>query len=115
MAAPVDPHVSSIVDDDDDEDERDHDEAPKKPRFDWDKICAYRTFKVVRIKDRNLGFLYWGIVTLVILYIIIFALCIEGKHQYQEPGIGTVITKFKGKAFFKDPSGATKVYDEADL
>lgn len=110
MAAPVDPHVSSIVDDDDDEDERDHDEAPKKPRFDWDKICAYRTFKVVRIKDRNLGFLYWGIVTLVILYIIIFALCIEGKHQYQEPGIGTVITKFKGKAFFQG-----KAYDEADL
>lgn len=110
MASSNDPRESRFTDEDEHEDEKDSNKAKKGPKFDWDRICAYRTFKVVRIKDRNLGFLYWGIVTLVILYIIIFALCIEGKHQYQEPGIGTVITRFKGKAFFNN-----KVYDEADL
>merc|ERR550534_165786 len=55
--------------------------------------------------------LYWFIVTLVIMYIVIFALTIEGKHQVQEPGLGTVITKFHGKAFDKQ----NRAYDEADL
>lgn len=90
-------------------DEEPEQTAPKKP-IEWDRICAYKTFKVVRIKDRNLGVLYWSIVMCVILYIIIGALGMEGKHQYQEPGIGTVITRFHGKAFF-----GKKVYDEADL
>merc|ERR1719159_1333213 len=54
--------------------------------------------------------LYWAIVTLVVLYIIICALGIEGKHQYQEPGIGTVITRYHGKAF-----ASGKAYDAADL
>lgn len=98
-----------IVDDEDDEDEF-KEAAPPKKELDWDKICAYKTFKVVRIKDRHLGMLYWAIVTLVILYIIIFALGMEGKHQYQEPGIGTVITRFHGKGFADG-----KVYDESDL
>lgn len=99
-----------IVDDEDEHDDEFGEEAPKKKEMDWDKICAYKTFKVVRIKDRHLGMLYWAIVTLVILYIIIFALGMEGKHQYQEPGIGTVITRFHGKGFADG-----KVYDEADL
>merc|ERR1719379_1186312 len=54
--------------------------------------------------------IYWFIVTLVIMYIMIFALGIEGKHQYQEPGIGTVVTKFHGKGFANK-----KAYDAADL
>lgn len=99
--------VSGIVDDEGSDDET---EKTKSKPIEWDRICAYKTFKVVRIKDRNLGVLYWGIVTLVVLYIIIFALGMEGKHQYQEPGIGTVITRFHGKAFVEG-----KVYDEADL
>jgi hypothetical protein len=113
MAAPVDPQPSGFLDDPDDDDEQkiDKDDASSRKKWlDWESFFAYKTFKVVRIKDRNLGFLYWSIVTMVILYIIIFALCMEGKHQYQEPGIGTVITKFKGKAFCNG-----KVYDEADL
>merc|ERR1719160_1124279 len=100
-----------IVDDEDDfvTDEF-HDEPLPHKDIDWDKVCAYKTFKVVRIKDRYLGILYWSIVTLVILYIIIFALGINGKHQYQEPGIGTAITRFAGKGFADG-----KVYDSADL
>jgi len=113
MAAAVDPQLSEVLDDsDDDEEKKDKDDASSQKRWlgKWEDLCAYRTYKIVRIKDRNLGYVYWGVVTLIIIYIIIFALCIEGKHQYQEPGIGTVITKFKGKAFFNG-----KVYDEADL
>jgi len=85
-------------------------ERKPKPR-DWDQICAYKTFKIVRIKDRYLGMLYWFIVTLVFLYIIIFALGIEGKHQMQESGVGTVIAKYHGKAFDQD----WRPFDEADL
>mmetsp|Transcript_66042 Transcript_66042/g.123181 ORF Transcript_66042/g.123181 Transcript_66042/m.123181 type:complete len:410 (-) Transcript_66042:41-1270(-) len=64
-----------------------------------DVLCAYRSTKVVRIRDRYLGFVYWGIVFLVLMYIIIFAFLIEGKHQLREPGFGTTITKLSGKAF----------------
>jgi len=78
--------------------------------MDWDSICAYKTFKVVRIRDRNLGFCYWGIVGCVILYVVVFAFCIEGKHQQQEPGVGTVLTKVFGKAF-----AGEKVFDPSDL
>merc|ERR550514_2643331 len=54
--------------------------------------------------------LYWSIVSLVIFYIIIVAFGVHGKHQRQEMGVGTVITRFKGKAFANG-----KAYDEADL
>lgn len=101
--------MKSIVDEEDDDDEF-GDKPVKEKEIDWDKICAYKTFKVVRIKDKYLGILYWLIVTLVILYIIIFALGIEGKHQYQEPGIGTVITRYHGKGFANK-----KAFDVADL
>merc|ERR1719261_1300641 len=94
-----------------DDDAEPKDATPKAKPLDWDRILAYKTFKIVRIKDKFLGLLYWSIVTMVIMYIIIFALGIEGKHQSQEPGIGTVITKYAGKAF--DDEG--KVYDAADL
>ena len=28
--------------------------------MDWDKVCAYKTLRIVRIKDRFLGMVYWG-------------------------------------------------------
>lgn len=85
-------------------------EAPKPKPIDWDRVFAYKSYKVVRIKDRYLGILYWTIVTFVILYIFIFALGLSGKHQYQEPGIGTVITKLHGKGFVDG-----QAYDNDDL
>lgn len=96
------------MDDEDDNEVNEGEDFAKET--DWDKICAYQTFRIVRIKDRYLGMIYWFIVTLVIMYIMIFALGIEGKHQYQEPGIGTVITRYSGKAFANK-----KAYDVADL
>jgi len=102
--------LRSFVDEEDDQEDEFGDKPPEAKETDWDRIFAYKTYKIVRIKDRQLGLLYWGIVTLVILYIIIFALGIEGKHQYQEPGIGTVVTKFHGKGFANK-----KAYDAGDL
>lgn len=79
--------------------------------WDWDKICAYYTNKVVRIQDANLGYLYWGIVSLILIYIQVVVFHIEGRHSFQEPGLGAVITKFEGKAFGTDG----KAFDSADL
>lgn len=90
----------------DEEDEQ----KPKAQEMDLDQTCAYLTAKVVRIRDKNLGLLYWGIVTLVMLYVIIIALGVEGKHQYQEPGVGTCITRLQGKGFAGD-----KAFDKSDL
>ena len=45
---------------------------------------------------------YPGIVLAVILYIIVIALGMNGKHQLQEAGLGTVITKFHGKGWDPD-------------
>jgi len=99
------------------EEERRETEAAKASQSkgpDWDRICAYKTFKVVRIRDRNLGFVYWGIVTAVIMYVAVFGFSIGGKHQQQEPGVGTVLTKVMGKAY-SGAAGNLKVFDPSDL
>jgi len=87
--------------------------APQNRNAGWDldKICAYYTNKVVRIQDANLGYLYWGIVSLILIYIQVVVFHIEGRHSFQEPGIGAVITKFQGKAFGTDG----KAFDAPDL
>lgn len=103
--------LPSVVDD---ELEEQRETAKKKEEEnkgpDWDKWCAYKTFKVVRIRDFKLGLSYWAIVTSVVLYVVVFAFSIGGKHQQQEPGVGTVLTKVFGKAYVGD-----KVFDPSDL
>jgi len=103
--------LKSVVDDVEQE-ALDIEEAKAKANqgVDWDGLCAYTTFKVVRIKDRQLGFCYWGIVTAVVLYIVVFAFSIGGRHMQQEPGVGTVLTGLQGKAYVGD-----KVFDPADI
>jgi len=103
---------------DEEEAEQNDIEAAKKKENagpDWDRICAYKTFKVVRIRDRVLGFWYWGIVSCVILYVVVFGFSIGGKHQLQEPGVGTVLTKVFGKAYSGVDSDNLKVFDPSDL
>jgi len=88
----------------------------KEPKFwdpttwNWKKKFAYNTNKVVRIKDQRLGGMYWFMVTSIILYSIIFVFCMEGRHTEQATGVGTAITKFRGKGFAGD-----KVFDGTDL
>ncbi|CAD7942735.1 unnamed protein product [Amoebophrya sp. A120] len=79
--------------------------------FDWNRSCAYKTMKIVRVRDRYLGMLYWAIVVGVILYIVIVAVGLDGKHQRQEPGLGSTIVKFRGKAF----NARKEAFDQADL
>lgn len=86
-------------------------------RIDWDRVCAYKTLKVVRLQDRYMGMIYWLLITLVIMYTLIISFGIQGKHQKQEPGIGTVLTKIFGKAFSQNggtPDSFT-IFDPADL
>lgn len=107
--------LGSVVDDDDAEKADTEAKATANKGPDWDRICSYKTFKVVRIRDRQLGFCYWGIVSCVILYVVVFAFCIEGKHQQQEPGVGTVLTKVFGKAYSGLDTENVKVFDPSDL
>mmetsp|Transcript_29600 Transcript_29600/g.55399 ORF Transcript_29600/g.55399 Transcript_29600/m.55399 type:complete len:425 (+) Transcript_29600:33-1307(+) len=100
--------LQRVVDEDDD---GPRPSLSRNSAWDWNKICAYHTNRVVRIQDANLGYLYWGIVTLVVLYIQIVVFHIEGRHTFQEPGLGAVITKFKSKAFTADG----KAFDASDL
>jgi len=90
----------------------DEEEAPQPPKesIDWDLVCAYRTMKMVKIQDRWLGFLYYTIVLLVTMYIGVFAFWISGKHQIESSGVGSVVTKFTGKAFANGMA-----YDWVDL
>mmetsp|Transcript_70577 Transcript_70577/g.169099 ORF Transcript_70577/g.169099 Transcript_70577/m.169099 type:complete len:409 (+) Transcript_70577:146-1372(+) len=101
MASGAGAELASVVDDVEDVDptERTNVQKREDETFDLDVQCAYRTTKVVRIRDRWLGLVYWGIVFLVLMYIIIFAFLVEGKHQLREPGMGTTITQLRGKAF----------------
>jgi len=78
--------------------------------YDWGKLLSYRTTKVVRIRDSQLGTIYWCMVTSIIMYSIIFVFNMEGRHTEQATGTGTASAKFRGKGFSGD-----KVYDTADL
>lgn len=96
---------------DDEEDVEDRKAKPKQqPKRDWDRICAYQTLKVVKIRDKTLGLVYWAFVTMVITYEVLVVLFMEGKHMQQGDGIGTVMTHVSGKAYAGD-----KVYDAEDL
>jgi hypothetical protein len=90
----------------------DEDEAPvpEKESIDWDIVCAYRTMRMVKIQDRWLGLLYYTIILLVAVYVSVFALWISGKHQVESSGVGSVVTKFTGKAFANG-----QAYDWVDL
>lgn len=95
----------------DDEGKKEEEPNPWNPTtWNWSKICAYNTNRVVRIKDVRLGGIYWFMVTCIIMYSIIFVFSMEGRHTEQATGVGTAITKFKGKGFSGD-----KVFDGTDL
>lgn len=102
------PELHGIVDEDEEEDA-----APQQKNFfglDMDEFCAYKTMKMVRVRDTRLGVLYWISVLIVLLYIVLYALGVNRMHQYHDTGVGAVITTLKGKAMFQG-----KAYDEADL
>lgn len=102
------PELHGIVDEDDEEDV-----APQQKHLlgtNLDELCAYKTMKVVRMRDTRLGVLYWISVLFVLLYVILYALGVNRMHQYHDTGIGVALTTLKGKAIFQ-----SKAYDAADL
>ena len=58
---------------------------------------------------------YLGLVALVVFTVLFFQVYIEGRHEYQENGVGSVVTKFSGKAFARGNDGSYIAYDAADL
>jgi len=81
--------------------------------FDWDEAFSYDTYKIVTIRDHRLGLIYWSTILLIIFYIMIYCFGIDRRHQETDPGLGTVMTNFKGKAYKKGDKSV--VFDEADL
>lgn len=107
---PPERELNRFVDEDDDAKGDDKDNICGV-QVDLDEVCGYTSPKMVRIKDKIIGQIYWGIVTAIIMYTVIWAFYMEGKGMITGAGIGTVITGFKGKAF----STTGKVFDAADL
>lgn len=58
-------------------------------------LGEYETYKCVTIKDRSLGYLYYGLVGLIFLYIGIYTIgyC-KGYLEYETPG-GSVNLRVK--------------------
>jgi len=102
------PELHGVVDEDDEDDAL----PQHKHMFGHDpnEVCAYKTMKMVRMRDTRLGVLYWSAVLVVLLYVVLYALGLNRMHQYHDPGVGSVITKLKGKSTFQG-----KAYDQADL
>eukprot|EP00435_Cladocopium_sp_Y103_P047209 s559_g13.t2 len=60
---------------------------------DADEVFAYDTVKLVRILDRRLGFVYWGIQALVAFYMIVIVFIINKAYQDTEKSTGWMLTK----------------------
>lgn len=108
------PTELSRVVDDEDEQEQVEEKKGGLANLDWDRVCAYKTFKVIKLQDVTMGIVYWIMISGVIMYTLVVSFCIEGKHQQQVTGVGTVLTKVFGKAF-SERNGEVRVFDPADL
>eukprot|EP01012_Entosiphon_sulcatum_P020298 TRINITY_DN25273_c0_g1_i2.p1 TRINITY_DN25273_c0_g1~~TRINITY_DN25273_c0_g1_i2.p1 ORF type:complete len:377 (+),score=80.61 TRINITY_DN25273_c0_g1_i2:1195-2325(+) len=80
---------------------------------DWDSLLAYQTVKVVRIKDRRLGFLYYFLIFSILVYIGVFVFGLNRGYLEVQYTTGTVATKVKGTAVSVDTDES--YFDEADL
>eukprot|EP00928_Gymnodinium_smaydae_P054244 TRINITY_DN38057_c0_g1_i1.p1 TRINITY_DN38057_c0_g1~~TRINITY_DN38057_c0_g1_i1.p1 ORF type:complete len:650 (+),score=75.15 TRINITY_DN38057_c0_g1_i1:47-1951(+) len=71
---------------------------------DLDEVLAYKTKKVVIVKDRYLGIL-WGLGLLgVLLYFIVSELIIDRAHLVREPFLSVVETSLRRPPSMQDPS-----------
>jgi hypothetical protein len=57
---------------------------------DLDQVFAYKTIKVVKMQDRRLGFVFYGIQMLIILYICVFVFAINEGYLATEMALGQV-------------------------
>eukprot|EP00439_Symbiodinium_sp_Y106_P073153 s1527_g13.t1 len=60
---------------------------------DADHVFAYDTVKLVRILDRRLGFIYWGVQALVAFYMIVIVFIMNKAYQDTEKSTGWMLTQ----------------------
>jgi len=60
---------------------------------DPDQVFSYDTVKLVRILDRRLGCIYWGVQSLVVIYMVVIVFGINRAYQDTEKSTGWILTK----------------------
>jgi len=60
---------------------------------DFDDVLAYDTVKLVRVLDRRLGFLYYAVNLVVILYVVVYIFLIKKQYLSEEKTTGWAICK----------------------
>jgi len=82
--------------------------------IDLDTLFAYRSIKVVKILDRRLGFVYYGIQALIVLYIVVYVFAINEGYLARELALGQVHVKVMGATYAK-VDGVNIPFDAVDL
>eukprot|EP01012_Entosiphon_sulcatum_P067129 TRINITY_DN96665_c0_g1_i1.p1 TRINITY_DN96665_c0_g1~~TRINITY_DN96665_c0_g1_i1.p1 ORF type:complete len:403 (-),score=51.58 TRINITY_DN96665_c0_g1_i1:30-1238(-) len=77
-----------------------------------DTFLSYSTSKVVQIRDRRLGLLYLGILSLVVTYIVVYVFYVKQGYLEKQFTTGLVATKIKGTSVI--PGDVPLYFDEAD-
>merc|ERR1712226_1501676 len=86
----------------------------EKRMVDLDEAFAYKTFKVVKVLDRRLGFLFYGIQIMIMMYIVLFVLIINKGYLASELALGQVAIKVLGSTYAK-VGGSNVPFDSHDL
>lgn len=60
---------------------------------DPDQVFSYDTVKLVRILDRRLGCIYWGVQSLVVIYMVVIVFGFNKAYQDTEKSTGWILTK----------------------
>jgi len=81
---------------------------------DLDEIFAYKTIKVVKMLDRRLGFLFYTIQVLVLIYILVFVFAMNQGYLASEISIGQVSVRVIGATYSK-VNGLNVPYDAIDM
>jgi hypothetical protein len=90
-----------------------------------DLLYSYETYKCVRIKDRTLGLLYWGLFILIVIYIFGFVIVIDKGYLAYDTPVGIVrakLVKPRGLEIRTDEGshpycaqGACRIWDHYDI
>eukprot|EP01100_Stratorugosa_tubuloviscum_P011227 TRINITY_DN497_c2_g5_i1.p1 TRINITY_DN497_c2_g5~~TRINITY_DN497_c2_g5_i1.p1 ORF type:complete len:376 (+),score=163.02 TRINITY_DN497_c2_g5_i1:113-1240(+) len=79
-----------------------------------EKILTYDTVKIVKIKDWKLGLIHYGVILLIIFYVVGYAIVWEKGYQTESTIVGYTTLKVKGSGFtYKN--GSYEIYDAYDV
>jgi hypothetical protein len=81
-----------------------------------DTYMSYQTVKVVAIRSKILSLIYYGMLLLVLGFVIGWVIVYKHGYQREVPMIGSSMVKTKGNAFFiNETTGAMEVWDSIDV